>query len=107
MTVSFNSFSNIFLLEIFKNHYVYFILKFLASSISPVLNKLKVKVVSNDECQLSFGNIVHETTLCSIGTSDNTGTCQVRIFKKDNNFIVLQFCKSAKLATCTIIPWHW
>lgn len=46
------------------------------SSISPVLNKLKVKVVSNDECQLSFGNIVHETTLCSIGTSDNTGTCQ-------------------------------
>ena len=64
-------------------------MKFLASSISPVLNKLKVKVVSNDECQLSFGNIVHETTLCSIGTSDNTGTCQVRIFKKDNKFILL------------------
>ena len=101
MTVSFNSFTNIFLLEIFKNHSIYFILKFLASSISPVLNKLKVKVVSNDECQLSFGNIVHETTLCSIGTSDNTGTCQVRIFKKDNNFI---YCNFAKAPNWPLVP---
>ena len=76
-------------------------MKFLASSISPVLNKLKVKVVSNDECQLSFGNIVHETTLCSIGTSDNTGTCQVRIFKKDNNFI---YCNFAKAPNWPLVP---
>ena len=101
MIVSFNSFTNIFLLEIFKNQYIYFILKFLASSISPVLNKLKVKVVSNDECQLSFGNIVHETTLCSIGTSDNTGTCQVRIFKKDNSFI---YCNFAKAPNWPLVP---
>ena len=101
MIVSFNSFTNIFLLEIFKNHSIYFILKFLASSISPVLNKLKVKVVSNDECQLSFGNIVHETTLCSIGTSDNTGTCQVRIFKKDNNLI---YCNFAKAPNWPLVP---
>ena len=48
-----------------------------SSSISPFLNKLKVKIVTNDECQLTFGNIVQETTLCSIGLEGNTGTCQV------------------------------
>ena len=69
--------------------------EFLASSISPVLNKLKVKVVSNDECQLSFGNIVHETTLCSVGIADKTGTCQVRILTKTNYFIHCNFDKSS------------
>ena len=80
---------NIFLGLIWKK--IIFFFEILASSISPVLNKLKVKVVSNDECQLSFGNIVHETTLCSIGTADKSGTCQVRILKKYIYFIHCNF----------------
>ena len=49
-----------------------------SSSISQFLNKLIVRVVTNDECQQTFGDIVQKTTLCSIGTEGNTGTCQVR-----------------------------
>ena len=49
-----------------------------SSSISELLNKLIVRIVTNDECQQTFGNIVQKTTLCSIGTEGNTGTCQVR-----------------------------
>jgi len=47
-----------------------------SSSISQFLNKLIVRVVTNDECQQTFGDIVQKTTLCSIGTEGNTGTCQ-------------------------------
>ena len=48
-----------------------------SSSISQFLNKLIVRVVTNEECQQTFGDIVQKTTLCSIGTEGNTGTCQV------------------------------
>ena len=53
----------------------YFILK--ASSISPLLNKLKVAIVTNEKCKQTFGNIVQATTLCAIGLEGATGTCQV------------------------------
>ena len=51
-----------------------------SSSISQFLNKLIVRVVTNEECQQTFGDIVQKTTLCSIGTEGNTGTCQVRTY---------------------------
>ena len=53
-----------------------------SSSISQFLNKLIVRVVTNEECQQTFGDIVQKTTLCSIGTEGNTGTCQVRTYSE-------------------------
>jgi len=50
---------------------------FADSTISPVLNKLRVQIVSNDDCHRAFGDIVQKTTLCSIGVEKNTGTCSV------------------------------
>lgn len=53
---------------------------FLGSSISSVLNKLAVKVVSNENCKKSYGSIIHNSTICAIGIDRGTGTCQVNNF---------------------------
>jgi len=45
-------------------------------SISEVLNKLTVRVVSNEDCKKSYGPIIHNATLCAIGIERGTGTCQ-------------------------------
>ena len=50
-----------------------------SSSISPLLNKLNVAIVTNEKCKQTFGNIVQDTTLCAIGLEGSTGTCQVMI----------------------------
>ena len=49
----------------------------LDGSISEVLNKLTVRVISEDECKNSFGNIIHKTTMCAVGVEKGSGTCQV------------------------------
>ena len=51
----------------------------LDGSISEVLNKLTVRVISEDECKNSFGNIIHKTTMCAVGVEKGSGTCQVPI----------------------------
>ena len=51
---------------------------FTEGSISEVLNKLTVRVVSNEDCKKSYGPIIHNATLCAIGIERGTGTCQVR-----------------------------
>ena len=40
-----------------------------SSSISPLLNKLNVAIVTNEKCKQTFGNIVQDTTLCAIGNA--------------------------------------
>ena len=57
-------------------HYISFII-ILDGSISEVLNKLTVRVISEDECKNSFGNIIHKTTMCAVGVEKGSGTCQV------------------------------
>ena len=54
---------------------------FSESSISEVLHKLTVRVVSNEDCKRSYGPIIHNSTLCAIGVQKGTGTCQVRFNK--------------------------
>ena len=46
------------------------------ATISPVLNQLEVKIVTNEECMNSYGDIIKPTNLCAQGVN-GTGTCQV------------------------------
>ena len=40
-----------------------------------------MEVISNHECKKSFGaERIHETTLCAVGASRGSGTCQVSFF---------------------------
>ena len=55
-----------------------FLIPISEGSISEVLNKLTVRVVSNEDCKKSYGPIIHNSTLCAIGIERGTGTCQVR-----------------------------
>lgn len=46
------------------------------STISQILNKLTVRVVSNEECVSTFGSIIQVTNMCAIGSVKASGTCQ-------------------------------
>ena len=62
---------------IYFNSHISILSILLDGSISEVLNKLTVRVISEDECKNSFGNIIHKTTMCAVGVEKGSGTCQV------------------------------
>jgi len=45
------------------------------ANISPVLNQLEVRLISNSECRKSYGDIIRSTNICAEG-NNGTGTCQ-------------------------------
>lgn len=48
----------------------------LDASISPVLNKLNVTIVTKEKCRQSYGDVIKDSNICAIGGSGQ-GTCQV------------------------------
>lgn len=52
--------------------------KFLAvAGLNDQLSYVELATVSNEECQLSFGALIHDTMLCAVGNY-NEGNCLVR-----------------------------
>ena len=47
------------------------------ASISPMLNKLNVSIVTKEKCRQSYGDVIKDSNLCAIAAAGQ-GTCQVK-----------------------------